>query len=274
MVGVEAIGVGPVNSQTDWRAALDGVGAVIHLAGLLPGNGTAADMYEVNFKGTENLVNQCLAANISKFIYASSIGAITGSEARDVIDDSTTPRPTTDYGRSKRQGEETLRSLIDDRRSAIAIRPPLVYGAKAKGSFGQLLRISHSPYPLPFKLVDNRRSMISVENLASAFVSALIGASPEKSGRYAVCDSMPTSLRNIVVWLRDEMDRPTRLYAAPPILLHKLLDLSGRQQMAGSLFGNLEIDASRFGRTFDWSPPESAPDAIRRSGREFAAIRR
>lgn len=273
-VGQRTISVGRIDSGTDWRTALDGIDIVVHLAGILPGSGSAADMHEINALGTQNLARQCLDSSVRTFLYASSIGAITGSEAAVTIDDFSRPAPTTPYGRSKLAAEDALKMLIENGRSAVALRPPLVYGAQAQGSFSQLLRIADSSLPLPFGWIDNLRSMVSVDNLASAFACAVRASNLDKSGNYAVCDPTPVGLRDLTTWLRQGLGRPVRLVGVPAAAMRTPLNVLGRKQLAGSLFGNLVLDGSRFREAFQWSPPESAPDAIRRSGREYAATRR
>lgn len=89
-----------------------------------------------------------------------------------------------------------------------------------------------------------------------------------KNGAYAAAVSESVSPAQIVSRLR-EGGKATRLVPLPALPLTAPLKLGGRGAIAPSLFGDLEINASRFRQTFDWSPPETAHEAIQRSGREF-----
>ena len=51
------------------------------------------------------------------------------------------------------------------------LRPPLVYGPGVKANFRALLRLVASGLPLPFAGIDNRRSLIFLDNLVD-----LVGA--------------------------------------------------------------------------------------------------
>jgi UDP-glucose 4-epimerase len=53
------------------------------------------------------------------------------------------------------------------------IRPPLVYGAEAKGNFALLAKAVKRGIPLPFAAVRNHRAFLSVENLSSFILQRL-----------------------------------------------------------------------------------------------------
>ena len=75
--------------------------------------------------------------------------AQSSAEADHVVDESDPPCPTDAYGRSKLAAEEALRA------SGVPftiLRPVLVYGAGVKGNLARLMRLSQSPWPLPFGL--------------------------------------------------------------------------------------------------------------------------
>ena len=71
----EAAVVGDITSQTDWRAALEGVDIVIHAAARAHRvNDTAEEPYfEVNARGTLCLARAALRAGVTRFIYLSTI---------------------------------------------------------------------------------------------------------------------------------------------------------------------------------------------------------
>lgn len=269
----DSVVVGSIGPDTDWSAALDGCSAVIHLAAALPSS-QGSEFWATNDAGTFRLVEQARKADVQRLIAVSSIATVSPNAAEMIISDQSTMAPISDYGRSKLAAEAHVAAFAGDGRSGISLRPPLVYGAGATGNWGLLQKLAATGLPLPFGAARNRRTMISVDNLADAVVAALRGATPEKSGAYAVADTESLSLAEILSCLREGMGKPARLVPVPQALIATPLKLAGRGAMAQSLLGDLEIDGSRFGAAFDWSPPENAREAIRRSGREFAAIRR
>lgn len=274
-LGGETAIVGSIGSGTEWKAALDGCSAVIHLAGRTPGGAVPAEEFtETNDRGTARLVRQAREAGVETLILMSSIFAITENAHDSIVTDDTRSRATLPYGRSKLAAEAHVAAFADEGGCGISLRPPLVYGAQAAGNWRLLQKLAASGLPLPFGAARNRRTMIAVDNLADAVVAALRGAAPEKGGAYAVADTESVGFADILALLRDGMGKPARLVPLPSVLIATPLKLADRGATAQSLLGNLEIDASRFRRVFDWSPPETARAAIRRSGREFAAIRR
>ena len=54
-----------------------------------------------------------------------------------------------------------------------ALRPVLVYGPGLKGNMAELMRLARMPYPLPLGGLRARRSLVSVESLASAVATVL-----------------------------------------------------------------------------------------------------
>jgi len=271
----DVVAVGSIGPETDWRGALDGCTAVVHLAARTPGRGVQeAEFSSVNDRGTARLAEQADAAGIGTFLLMSSIFALTENAHKGVVDDRSASRAVLPYGRSKLAAESHVAAFAAAGRAGISLRPPLVYGAEATGNWRLLQKLAATGMPLPFGAARNRRTMISVDNLADAVVAALRGATPERSGAYAVADSESLSLAEILACLREGMGKPARLVPVPATLMATPLKLAGRGAIAQSLLGDLEIDSSRFRAAFDWSPPENAREAIRRSGREFAAIRR
>lgn len=274
--GGDVVAVGSIGPETDWRGALDGCTAVVHLAAALPGTGvTKYEFTATNDSGTLRLTEQAKCAGVQSIVSASSVAAISNANLSPmIVSDVSVVAPIADYGRSKLAAEAHVAAFAAAGRAGISLRPPLVYGAEATGNWRLLQKLAATGMPLPFGAVRNRRTMISVDNLADAVVAALRGATPERSGAYAVADSESLSLAEILACLREGMGKPARLVPVPATLMATPLKLAGRGAIAQSLLGDLEIDSSRFRAAFDWSPPENAREAIRRSGREFAAIRR
>lgn len=268
-----SIEIGSIGRDTDWRAALYGCKAVVHLAARVPGAGVSSEEFiSVNDLGTARLVEQARQAGVETLIFMSSIFALTENTHETVVDDMTQTRAHLPYGRSKLAAEAHVASFANGERTGISLRPPLVYGAMAKSNWRLLQKLAATGLPLPFGAIRNRRTMISVDNLADAVLAALRGASAGKSGAYAVADSESVSIAQIVTWLREGMGKQARLVSLPSALIIAPLKVAGRGMIAQSLFGDLEINASRFRQTFDWSPSETAREAILRSGREFAEI--
>jgi UDP-glucose 4-epimerase len=266
------VSVGEVGPLTDWSRALDGCETIIHLAGQLPASNAAPSVFErVNDRGTARLAEQAINAGATRFVLLSSVAAVVSDAGVREIDDRTPPsRQLSPYGKSKRTAEKHVAAFAAGERLGISIRPPLVYGADAGGTWAMLQRLAASRLPLPFGAVRNRRSLIAVDNLVDAL--ATIVAAPRAriaSGAYFVADANPVSVRDVFGWLREGMGLPRLLLPVPSIALAGVLRVTGREKIAQQLFSDLVIDSGLFRRRFDWAPRIEPHEAIRQSGAEY-----
>lgn len=231
--------VGQMGEGADWRAALAGVGTVIHLAG--PSNSYFPD--EVIWRGVvggaQELVEQAEAAGVGRFIYVSSLKACAGVSERPLREDDA-PQPEDAYGRAKLEAERIV--LARESLAPIVLRPPLVYAANAKGNLGKFLRRLDSPAPLPFGGVKNRRSIIALSSLVDA-IKAVLEHDSAPTGVFHLADEPSVSTGDMARLLRQGMGRPARVFAMPGF------EALGPPPLVRSL----EADASRFRATFGFS---------------------
>ncbi|MGE3229792.1 MAG: NAD-dependent epimerase/dehydratase family protein [Hyphomicrobium sp.] len=273
---VRRFDVGPLNRNTDWREALAGCDAVIHLAAQAPAPGVPDEAFdEANDRGTERLVVQARQSPAKVFVLVSSALAVADHASREPLSEQTPPKPESAYGRSKLKAERHLATFVEPGRGAVALRPPIVYGQGARGNWRLLQRLAASGVPLPFGGVDNRRTVVAVENIADAIVHVL-GARevPGRLPAYMISDGRAVSLRQMLTWLRQGMGLPPRLFPVPASLLAGALSFVGKARIAGSLLGDMEVLSSQFERDFAWMPVIDTEAGIRQSGVDFRAERR
>ena len=92
------------------------------------------------------------------------------------------------------------------------LRPAVVYGRGVKGNIASLATLAQTPMPLPFGGLDNRRSLLAIDNLASAIELAL--ASPKAEGEtFLVADTEPISVADLVTAMREGLGRAPHLVA-------------------------------------------------------------
>lgn len=254
--------------------------AVIHLAGLAhltgadPGR-TDAQFMISNAQFTEVLAESAAAADVRAFIHLSSLAAITSNAADGIVNDASREAPLTPYGRSKLEAERHVRDLAGRGVFAVSLRPPLVVGAEAPGNWARLQALAASGLPLPFASVDNKRCFVSVQTLSRAVQHLALGNWPANlSGEYCVCDPEALSLATLMRELRRGMGIPDRLFPVPVSALRFLGTVAGRQGEMNGLTGNLELDPSRFFRTFGFDPELDIREAVRQSGATYAETRR
>src|SRR5262249_10813575 len=140
--------IGDLARPMNMLAALEGVDAVIHSAGIAAGmSGVPEDDYRVlNTEATIELARAARRAGARRFVFLSSLRARCGPPAASVLTEAMEPAPTDAYGKSKLAAERGLAELDVD---WVALRAVLVYGPGVKGNVARLVRLARSPWPLP-----------------------------------------------------------------------------------------------------------------------------
>lgn len=262
-VVVETIG-----PDTDWTAALDGVDAVIHLAARVHHKHEehAVQLYRnVNIAGTLHLARSAAIAGVGQFIFISTVlvhGRSNEGRAPFSEDDILTPRGL--YGMSKAAAEAGLRTLARESDMKISvIRPPLVYGAGAKGNFALLTRAVNFGLPLPFGAIRNHRAFLAVQNLSSFILRRLAYPDPASNFEiFLVADKEQVSTPEFIERLAKASGKSPRLFGMSAELLGSLLGLVGRQDTHDSLIGSLELNVSKAIAT-GWRPEVSLDEGLR-----------
>lgn len=257
-----------IGPETDWHTALDGVDAVVHLAARVHHKHEehAVQLYRnVNIAGTLHLARSAATAGVRDFIFVSTVlvhGRSSEGRAPFSEDDILTPRGL--YGISKAAAEAGLRTLARDNDMKISvIRPPLVYGAGAKGNFALLTRAVSLGLPLPFAAIRNHRAFLAVQNLAS-FIQRRLDH-PDRASNFEVflvADREQVSTPEFIERLAHASCRNPRLFGLQPDLLSMLLRVMGREDTHDSLIGSLELNLSKALAT-GWQPQVSLDEGLR-----------
>lgn len=244
-----------------WDQLVSGVDHVVHCAGIAD---ASAGLRYVDYR----VANVDLSVQLAKaarrhvpgrFVFLSSIRAITGPTSPEVLTESSPARPSDDYGRSKIDAEEKLAEIFAaDSRRLVTFRPVAVYGEGMRGGLAGLLRLAHTPFPLPLSGIQARRSLLDVERLGAAVLHIL--SNPVAGGTYIVSDSGPLTLAGIVSAMREGIGRNPGIFTIPEPLLGGLSAMVGRRDLWRRLSGPLVVSPDRLAAT-GWQP---ADDTSRR----------
>ncbi|MFA5105773.1 MAG: NAD(P)-dependent oxidoreductase [Candidatus Micrarchaeia archaeon] len=117
-----------ISRPKDYMRALRGSSAVIHLAGLVSFSAPLGELMEQNAANSGILASACVEAGVPKLVLASSIAVYGKDIAGKEIDERFPANPTTDYGKSKLEGENEALKSRGKLKIAI-LRLGLVYGA-------------------------------------------------------------------------------------------------------------------------------------------------
>jgi UDP-glucose 4-epimerase len=260
--------IGSLSGATDWRAALEGVDAVVHLAARVHqrNEGIKFDLYrDANVDGTLHLARQAAEAGVRNFTFVSTI-LVHGrsNDGRAPFSEKDVLRPRGAYGMSKAAAEAGLRELsMETGMQVTVIRPPLVYGAWAKGNFAFLARAVRQRIPLPFAAIRNQRAFLSVENLAS-FIPRQLTEAGKGFEVFLVADQEQVSTPEFVERLAKAAGIKPRLFSLPTPVLSGLLTIAGQPEAYESLIGSLTLDLSK-AASAGWRPPITLDEGLRRA---------
>ncbi|MFQ5954451.1 MAG: NAD-dependent epimerase/dehydratase family protein [Kiloniellales bacterium] len=277
---LECRSVGELGPGTDWSAALEGADMVVHLAARAhlmrdPAPDPAAAYHTANVAGTRCLAEAAARVGLGRLVFLST--AKVHGEATPPnrpFQDADPAAPRDPYAVSKWQAERALAEVAADTRlEVVVLRSPLVYGPGVRANFRALLRLCDGPWPLPFGGVDNRRSLIFVDNLADAVRRALEHPAAA-GGSFLVSDAEAMSTPALIRRLRQGLGRPARLLAVPPASLRLVGRLPGAGAAIDRLTGSLAVDSGGIERALDWRPPVAAEQGLLLTAKAYRTTRR
>lgn len=253
--------VGNLDALTDWRIALTGCNAVIHLAARVHVMGNTAqnemEQYRAtNTDATLNLARQAANAGVKRFVYISSI-KVNGEGRGAPYRETDVPAPEDAYAISKWEAEKGLRQIaLETGLEVTILRPPLVYGPGVKANFLRLMCTVERGWPLPLGAIRNRRSLLYLGNFVDAI--RLCVEHPAAAGQtFLLDDGKPVSTPELIRALAQAMGRPVRFLAVPVSVLEMGGALLGKRAVVARLTGSLYVDSSAIQLSLGWTPPFS-----------------
>lgn len=247
---------------------LSGVGVVVHCAARVHVMHDAetdplALYCQVNTDATLALAEAAAKAGVKRFIFLSTIkvnGEFTlAGQAFNAADP---VNPTDPYAVSKWRAEQALQKLSQQSgMEVVIIRPPLVYGPGVKANFLNLLNAVRKGIPLPFGAIDNKRSMVSVDNLVSLICTCLTHHNaPGKV--FLVSDNKDMSSAELVRLMAKAQQVPLRLVRVPLWLMRTVATLLGKAAQYQRVVGSLQLDITATCKTLDWLPVQTPEQAM------------
>lgn len=267
----ESTVVGDIGPYTKWSSVLSGIDAVVHLAARVHVmKDRAADplseFRKVNLEGTRRLAKKAVVAGVQRFVFLSSV-KVNGEETDDQtgpFKESSRDHPMDPYAISKWEAEKVLKEIESvSGMEVVVIRPPLIYGPGVKANFSKLIELVDRGLPLPFGLIKNRRSLLSLKNVSDLIFHCVIH--PFASGQtFLASDGEDVSTPELVRRIAKALGKPARLIPMPENLLKFAGFITRKNDQISRLCGSLQIDSSKVRQLLGWKPPCSMQEELNR----------
>jgi nucleoside-diphosphate-sugar epimerase len=279
-LGAEISPLGAISGATDWSPYLDGIDAVVHLAGVAhrmeEQSATLDNLFDqVNHQATASLARAIgRQGGIERFLFASSV-AVHGEPEAWPLTAQSPCRPTTPYGLSKLNAEQAIGEALTG--STVAwgiIRPVLVYGPGNPGNMARLLGLIRRGIPVPVRSTPNQRHFLYLGNLLSAVQAFLRHEAPPAGKAWLIADREAVSTRELVGLLAQALGRPGRTLVLPDPLLKATAWTGDLLRAAGipspwttdalrKLLGDFVVDARPIQEDLGWLPPFTLEEGVR-----------
>lgn len=260
-----------MSKETNFASALDGIGTVVHLAArahvMQDAHADPLAAYRaVNVEGTLNLARQAAVAGAMRFVFVSSV-KVNGekTEVGQAFAEADIPKPQDAYGISKHEAELGLRELAADTGMQIVIvRPPLVYGPGVRANFASLMTVVQRGWPLPLACVNNKRSLVALDNLVDFLV--LCTSAPQAANQtFMVSDGCDVSTPELIRQMARAIGVKAHLFPIPVAALKVASKLIGKSATVQRVCESLQVDISKAQNLLGWTPPVPFDEGLRRA---------
>ena len=235
------------------------IATIVHLAGM------AHQMeqidrqiyFDVNYHLTKRLAENAKKSGVKHFIFISTVKVYGDEPASGYLDLDSPTIPNDPYGESKLKAEQALQDMEDEHFTISIIRPPLVYGPKVKGNLIRLMRLTQKNLPLPFKGINNQRSMVYLDNLI-ALINKVTDS--RTSGIFIPGDKQPFSTSDLLAMMYKGMNRQPFWFKMPALGISVLQKI--KPELAKRLYDSFVIDTTETNKKLDFVPPFEAQKGI------------
>jgi nucleoside-diphosphate-sugar epimerase len=246
--------------------ALDGIEVVIHVAGLahISSKSLADPLAAFRTANTEvaaNIAKASARTGVRRLVLLSSAGVLGRESPPGGFSDSSPALPYDAYTLSKFEAEQRVLEAASGKISVVILRPPMVYGPGAPGSYRRLCAWIDRGLPLPLGSIVARRSLVGIRNLCSLLLT-VIASTKQESSTLLVSDSEPLTVAELAKRIAVARNRQAMLLPVPSRLLKWTLRGVGLQDEYRRLALPFELRPSRAREIFGWQPPHSTAEEL------------
>ncbi len=189
---------------------------IIHAAGVTKSI-NKVDFYNGNFESTKNLVEALERNSLipQKFVLVSSLAAFGCGETDEPITKNQAQKPLTEYGKSKMQAEDYLRSKTNF--PFVIVNPTAVYGPRDKDFFFLLKSISQG-IEMYINNTKQKLSFVYVQDLVDAIFIAMESSAFNQN--FIVSDLENYTSKEFNNLVKKHLDKKTLTLVIPAFIAH------------------------------------------------------
>lgn len=211
---------GEITDADALRAAAEGCDVIFHVAAKAGIWGPYAEYHRVNVGGTENVLNACWDAGVSRLVYTSSPSVVFDGKDMEGVDESA-PYPAhfeAPYPQTKALAEQLVLAVSSPAVATVALRPHLIWGPGdnhliprilARARAGRLRRIGKR---------DVKVDTVYIDTAAEAHLLAADRLTPESplAGKaYFITQGEPWPLWDVINGILAAADQPPVTKSVP-----------------------------------------------------------
>jgi nucleoside-diphosphate-sugar epimerase len=234
--GDEVVAVRRPFEATALAAALRGVEAVVHLAGLVSA-ARERDYFAANVDGTRAVAEAARGVG-ARLVHVSSLAAAGPAPRTAPRSEDDPPNPITAYGRSKLESERVLSGMAGLR--WVVLRPGVVYGPGDRAMLPLFRMATRGLLPLVGR-TDAAYSMIHVADVVRTIAASVDSASCDRDVIF-VGHPCPVTVRELLEGVRGAAGTRARIVRVP-MPITRVAALAG--DVAGAVRGRRMVINSR-----------------------------
>ncbi|MDP3559212.1 MAG: NAD-dependent epimerase/dehydratase family protein [Legionellaceae bacterium] len=267
---IETVIINDLSDIQDFSPYMHNIQTIIHLAARVhvmndKENNAELAYHKMNVVVTTLLAKAAVNYNINRFIFISSI-KVHGEKTSLIkkITEQDAPAPQGHYAISKYNAEQQLKKITKNSNTDIVIlRPPLMYGADVKANFLHLVNAVKKGLPLPIKGVQNKRSMLYVENFIDAILLCI--SHPNACNQtFVLSDNEALSTPELVTQIGLAINKPSRIFFIPNFLLRYMTKILGQESAYQRLSESFIVDNHKIKTELQWAPPYTLQEALKK----------
>lgn len=218
---------------------------------------------KINVEGALNVAKAAAKAGVKRFIFLSSIKVNGEFTTKAPFSANDPVLPTDPYGLSKYEAEQALLAFAKESgMDVVVIRPVLIYGPNVKANFQSMVQLANKGIPLPVGCLDNKRSMVSIYNLAN-FIELCLTHPAAKNEIFLVSDQDDLTVKELFIKLAETQDKTLIALPFPKVIMFLLAKLFGQGAVVSRLCSSLVVDTEKNKNLLNWKAPYSVEQSLK-----------